>query len=341
MAKKTPITKSPVTYKDFDIHVGISYAGSEEQYVKVLRRYFSMIQAKAKRIKQCCEQEEIEEYTIEVHALKSNSRLIGAIALADEAEYLEQCGLSGNIAEIKAKTPALLSSFKGIKKLFNFVLLEDDQPVGELEITQEETKEKYEAIIEALDSFDIDTAAELLDSLINYNISGRQSEYIFRAKKKVVDFAYDKAITIMKDALKALEDEKKRKKRDAKVKQSILIVDDNEMNRTLATELLEEIGVCAVPAESGKECLEILKKQKFDLVLLDQMMPEMDGESTLKHIKDEKLAEGTPIVVLTADSKPGSREKYLKKGFDDYLAKPMYLDNVCSLLEKYKKENRD
>jgi HPt (histidine-containing phosphotransfer) domain-containing protein len=196
--------KNPVTYKEFDIHVGLSYAGSEEQYVKFLKRYFSMIQGKTKRIKQCCEREDIEEYTMEVHALKSNSRLIGAISLADEAEYLEQCGMSGNVEEIKKKTPQLLKSYKALKELFSFIISKEEQEKGDLKISPEETKEVYKEIIEALEKFDIDTADYLLDSMMNYELSEAQSEYIFRAKKKVVDFAYDKAMEVMKIAISTL-----------------------------------------------------------------------------------------------------------------------------------------
>ncbi|MBE5857047.1 MAG: Hpt domain-containing protein [Lachnospiraceae bacterium] len=196
--------KNPVTYEEFDINVGLSYAGSEEQYVKFLKRYFSMIQGKTKRIKQCCEREDIEEYTMEVHALKSNSRLIGAISLADEAEYLEQCGMSGNVEEIKKKTPQLLKSFKALKELFSFIISKEEQEKGDLKISPEETKEVYKEIIEALEEFDIDTADYLLDSMMNYELSEAQSEYIFRAKKKVVDFAYDKAMEVMKIAISTL-----------------------------------------------------------------------------------------------------------------------------------------
>lgn len=196
--------KNPVTYEEFDINVGLSYAGSEEQYVKFLKRYFSMIQGKTKRIKQCCEREDIEEYTMEVHALKSNSRLIGAISLADEAEYLEQCGMSGNIEEIKKKTPQMLKSLKALKELFSFIISKDEQEKGELKISPEETKEIYKEIIEALEEFDIDTADFLLDSIMNYDLSEAQSEYVFRAKKKVVDFAYDKAMEVMKIAISTL-----------------------------------------------------------------------------------------------------------------------------------------
>ncbi|MBO7387403.1 MAG: Hpt domain-containing protein [Lachnospiraceae bacterium] len=196
--------KNPVTYKEFDINVGLSYAGSEEQYVKFLKRYFSMTQGKTKRIKQCCEREDIEEYTMEVHALKSNSRLIGAISLADEAEYLEQCGMSGNIEEIKKKTPQMLKSLKAVKELFSFIISKEEQEKGDLKISPEETKKIYKEIIEALEEFDIDTADYLLDSMMNYELTEAQTEYIFRAKKKVVDFAYDKAMEVMKIAISTL-----------------------------------------------------------------------------------------------------------------------------------------
>ena len=196
--------KNPVTYEEFDINVGLSYAGSEEQYVKFLRRYFSMIPGKTKRIKQCCEREDIEEYTMEVHALKSNSRLIGAVSLADEAEYLEQCGMSGNIEEIKKKTPQMLKSLKAVKELFSFIISKEEQEKGDLKISPEETKKIYKEIIEALEEFDIDTADYLLDSMMNYELTEAQTEYIFRAKKKVVDFAYDKAMEVMKIAISTL-----------------------------------------------------------------------------------------------------------------------------------------
>lgn len=330
------IDKSKITSEEFDIHVGLSYAGSEEQYLKFLRRYFSMVEEKAARIKRCCDSEDTEEYTIEVHALKSNSRLIGATALSELAEYLEQCGKAGDISEIKSKTPDLLKALNKVQDLFSFVTIDESSEVGELELSTEDQIVKYKRIINALDDFDIDKAGNDLDELLNYNISGRQAEYIFRAKKKVVDFAYDKAMEIMNDALSSLQDE--RLEDASKFELSILIVDDNDMNRSLAAEMLEEIGADTVAASSGKEAIETLKNHHFDLILLDQMMPEMDGVETLKEIKAKKLAKDTPIVVLTADSVAGSREKYIALGFDDYLPKPMYIDSVLALLEKFNKK---
>jgi len=69
--------------------------------------------------------------------------------------------------------------------------------------------------------------------------------------------------------------------------------------------------------------LEMLRKQKFDLVFLDHMMPGMDGVETLQAIKEEKLCEDTPVIMLTANAIVGERDKYLAMGFDDFLSKPI------------------
>ena len=89
-------------------------------------------------------------------------------------------------------------------ELFSFIISKEEQEKGDLKISPEETKEVYKEIIEALEEFDIDTADYLLDSMMNYELSEAQSEYIFRAKKKVVDFAYDKAMEVMKIAISTL-----------------------------------------------------------------------------------------------------------------------------------------
>ena len=108
---------------------------------------------------------------------------------------------------------------------------------------------------------------------------------------------------------------------DAKV----LVVDDNDMNLEVITELLKDTGMQTETATCGPECLEALKTHRFDLVLLDQMMPGMSGTETLQIMKEKRLAEGTPIIILTADAIAGAKESYLAKGFTDYLSKPVIL----------------
>ncbi len=115
----------------------------------------------------------------------------------------------------------------------------------------------------------------------------------------------------------------------------ILITDDNEMNLEVITGLLEETHISVTCAMSGPQCLECLQKESFDVIFLDQMMPQMSGIQTLKVIKDEDLAKGAPVIALTADAIVGAREIYIREGFADYLSKPVMYEDLENLLFKY------
>lgn len=119
---------------------------------------------------------------------------------------------------------------------------------------------------------------------------------------------------------------------------SILIVDDNNLNLKVATRLLEPYDVTITTVQSGKEGIDLVGNgAKYDLVLLDQMMPEMDGVTTLHHLR--KLPGfNTPVVVLTADVIVGKKEEYLNEGFDDFLSKPINTTELYKLLKKYLKK---
>lgn len=86
--------------------------GSEEVYSNVSRTYISASEEDMKNIKEFCEKEDIENYTIKVHALKNAAKVVGCNSLAADAFYLEQCGKAGDIAEIKDKTDKLLEKYK-------------------------------------------------------------------------------------------------------------------------------------------------------------------------------------------------------------------------------------
>ena len=117
----------------------------------------------------------------------------------------------------------------------------------------------------------------------------------------------------------------------------ILIVDDNEMNRKVAKALLKETLVQVTLCESGQSCLNLLREQKFDLILLDHMMPVMDGIETLRHIKEmeDPDCRSIPVIALTANAISGVRSMYLEAGFDDYLSKPIVGSDLEALLCRY------
>ena len=103
----------------------------------------------------------------------------------------------------------------------------------------------------------------------------------------------------------------------------VLVVDDYRMNLKVFRNLLKGTQIQIIEAEGGRECLNLLETNTFDIIFLDHMMPGMDGIEVLREIRERKLCEGVPVVMLTANAIVGDREKYLKEGFADFLSKPI------------------
>lgn len=115
----------------------------------------------------------------------------------------------------------------------------------------------------------------------------------------------------------------------------VLVVDDSLINLKVATKVLEKVGCIVEEATSGKECLEKVQNNSYDLIFMDIMMPEMDGVETFNELKKiENFA--TPVVTLTADSEPESRDKYLNLGFAEYLSKPINVENLQEILKNHR-----
>ena len=114
-----------------------------------------------------------------------------------------------------------------------------------------------------------------------------------------------------------------------------LIVDDNDMNMELVCELLKRFGIKTLSASSGHKALEMLRHDSFDIVFMDYMMPVLTGGETLKLIKSENLCPNTPVVVLTANAVEGAKEKYLAEGFSAYMTKPVEMEKLKSLLQRF------
>ncbi|MFV0423261.1 ATP-binding protein [Oleidesulfovibrio sp.] len=123
---------------------------------------------------------------------------------------------------------------------------------------------------------------------------------------------------------------------------SILVAEDNTFNQEVIKEILEMGGHSVTLAGNGKEALEILEKQDFDLLLLDVQMPVMDGVQTARIIKTGAVSRHSlhmPIVALTAYSMKGDQERFLDAGMSYYLAKPVIPDTLYTLLEKIIKDD--
>jgi len=116
----------------------------------------------------------------------------------------------------------------------------------------------------------------------------------------------------------------------------ILVVDDVEMNLIVVKNLLKRIEINPETCFGGMEALELSKQKKYDLILLDAMMPKMNGKETLCQIRKQSIYnKETPIVVLTANAVLGAREEYLAEGFTNYLSKPVNGQMLEDMIETY------
>ncbi len=104
----------------------------------------------------------------------------------------------------------------------------------------------------------------------------------------------------------------------------ILVVDDVGMNLKIICMYLKDSGLEIDTAQSGRECLERTRESRYNVILLDHMMPEMDGIETLKRIREtDNPNKVTPVIMMTANAVRGAMEEYMEMGFDGYLSKPL------------------
>lgn len=122
----------------------------------------------------------------------------------------------------------------------------------------------------------------------------------------------------------------------------VLLVEDNPINQMVASKMLQKVGLKAVLANNGKEALEKLQQQTFDLVLMDCQMPEMDGFDATREIRRLALEtpqhQPLPVVAMTANVMSGDRERCLEVGMDDYIGKPVQREHLESVLKKWLKQ---
>ncbi len=115
-------------------------------------------------------------------------------------------------------------------------------------------------------------------------------------------------------------------------KASVLVVDDNAMNVDLLLRILKKTEMTADTATDGQKALMKLRKRKYDLIIMDYMMPVMDGVETLSIMREERLCPGAPVVMLTAGGLRGDESRFKELGFDAYLTKPVVANTLYELL---------
>jgi signal transduction histidine kinase/CheY-like chemotaxis protein/HPt (histidine-containing phosphotransfer) domain-containing protein len=123
---------------------------------------------------------------------------------------------------------------------------------------------------------------------------------------------------------------------DQEVMGMILLVEDNKMNQLVSTKLLEKLCFAFDIANHGGEAVRAVQAKEYDAILMDCQMPEMDGyEATAEIRRLEGTARHTPIIAMTAAAMEGDRERCLEAGMDDYITKPVRLESVAGVLQRW------
>jgi DNA-binding response OmpR family regulator len=120
---------------------------------------------------------------------------------------------------------------------------------------------------------------------------------------------------------------------------SVLVVDDNVLNRDLLEHRLGQEGYQVAVAESGEQALMLIESQPFDLVMLDYMMPGMNGLEVLKTVRETYSAETLPVIMVTAIDDLDDEESALALGANDYVTKPIDFQLLFALIEKHLERN--
>jgi two-component system, cell cycle response regulator DivK len=115
----------------------------------------------------------------------------------------------------------------------------------------------------------------------------------------------------------------------------VLIVEDNEKNMKLVRDILLALGYMPLEATSGEEALALAAEEAPALVLMDIQLPDLDGAEALQRLRLDERTLGIPVLALTAQAMQGDRERFLAAGFDGYLSKPIDVDELITMVQRY------
>ncbi len=177
---------------------------------------------------------------------------------------------------------------------------------------------------------------DMMDSRLDVrSVYGEGSTFSFRLRQRVI--AWEKLGDYEESHRASILRRKRYHKRFTAPEASVLIVDDNPMNRMVFKGLLKWTRMRIDMAESGDECLKLSSEKRYDIIFLDHMMPVKDGIETLHELRaqDGNPNHDIPVICLTANAISGAREQYISAGFDDYLTKPIDSSRLEEMIMGY------
>ncbi len=187
-----------------DTQLGMEYTGSGDRYLSALKRFYGAYQGNCEMLHKLLESGDMDNYRVLVHALKSNSRMVGALELSASFEALEKAAGEGNTDYINENGEEILLKYGEFAELI--------KPIGEAdiekpadEITAERALDLSKELLEALDDFDDEESLKKAKELSGYPFRLTQKESLERAIRLISDFCYDDAAQIISEITKTIE----------------------------------------------------------------------------------------------------------------------------------------
>ena len=181
-----------------DKEAGLGFTGSEDRYMSALKRYHDAYEKNRVNIEKLFSDKDYENYMIAVHALKSNSRMIGATALGSMFETLEMAARNNEISVIEEKTLMTLEEYEKLYNKLNSVIVKEDDTQA-AEISEDEAKDIAAKLLDALDDFDDELSKELVNKLSGFSFNAEIKEKLKEAESYINDFMYDEAAELIKE----------------------------------------------------------------------------------------------------------------------------------------------
>lgn len=187
-----------------DTKTGMSYTGGEDKYLSALSRYYKNYGKNRAKVEEFLTAGDMENYMITVHALKSNSKMIGALSLSSQFEELENASRNNDKGSVDEKTgPALNAYEELVGKLAPIADMGDVKTADE--ISGDVAKDTAQKLLAALDDFDDELAKELAKKLSGYPFRMTQAGKLNEAIGHIEDFMYDEAAELIREIIPAIE----------------------------------------------------------------------------------------------------------------------------------------
>ncbi len=190
--------------KGIDTKLGKEYTGGRDRYLSALKRYYSGYESNRKKLEHYYGMRDLENFMIQAHALKSNSRMVGAVELAEAFETLEKAAAGGDGSFIADNLEKILLKYSEFVELI--------RPIGEADIEKpadeidgEEAKKISDELLEALDDYDDEKSLELAKKLSGYPFRLSQRSELKRAIELIEGFGYDDAADIIRKISETIE----------------------------------------------------------------------------------------------------------------------------------------